>query len=166
MTVLYRIARTIDDDLIDRVFQPLLDRTGWTPAWFAPVLVGASFGASLARILLLYDAGQLAAHAFDAGLSVAATATLYRLYLRHAATPGTPDARRSSATYMGLRLAMLAGLLLQLLQIAVVGSPPADMTCLALADALFATGLYVGACEPPRPLRRPQPGQAPIRFTR
>ena len=166
MTVLYRIPRTIDDGLFGRVFQPLLDRTRWTPAWFAPALVGASLGASLARVLLLYDAGQLAEHTLDAGLSVAATATLYRLYLRHAATPGIPNARRNSATYMGLRLAMLAGLHLQLLQIAVVGSPPPAITSLALADALFVAGLYVGACEPPRPLRRPQPGQAPIQVPR
>ena len=167
MTTLHRIARAIDDGLFDRVFQPLLDRTGWNPARLAPALVGAAFAAALARVLLLYGAGQLAAHVFDAGLSVAAMATLYRLYLRHAATLGTPGARRSSTTYMGLRLAMLAGLHLQLLQVAVVGSPPADMACLALGDALFVAGLYIAACEPPRPLRRrvPRSGQAPIRFT-
>jgi len=126
------------------------------------------FAAALARILLLHAAGHLAAHVFDAGLSVAATATLYRLYLRHAATIGTPGARRSSAAYMVLRLAMLAVLHLQVLQIAVGGAPPADMACLALADALFAAGLYIGACEPPRPLCRrvPLPDQTPIRFTR
>ena len=163
MTTLHRILRTIDDGLFDRVFQPLLDRTGWTPARFAPALVGASLGASLARVLLLYDAGQLAEHALDAGWSVASNAILYRLYLRHAATPGTPDARRSSGTYMTLRLAMLAVLHLQLLQVAAVGSPPADMACLALVDALFAAGLYIGACEPPRPARRrvAQPARTP-----
>ena len=104
MTVLYRILRAINDGLFGRVFQPLLDRTGSTPARFAPALVGAEFAAFLARILLLHRAGHLAEHVFDAELSVAAAATLYRLYLRHAATPGTPNARRSSGTYMGLRL--------------------------------------------------------------
>ena len=164
MTTLHRIARAIDDGLFDRVFQPLLDRTGWSPARLAPALVGA---AALARVLLLCGAGQLAPHVLDAGLSVAAAATLYRLYLRHAATLGTPSARRSSTTYMALRLAMLAGLHLQLLQVAAVRSPPAGMACLALADALFVAGLYIAACEPPRPLRRrlSRPGQAPIRFT-
>ena len=168
MTTLHRIARAIDDGLFDRVFQPLLDRTGCNPARLAPALVGAAFAAFLARILLLHGAGQLAPHVFDAGLSVASAATLYRLYLRHAATPGTPNARRSSGTYMGLRLIALAGTLLQLLQVAVVGSPPADMACLALADALFVAGLYIGACEPPRPLHRrvPQPGQAPVWSTK
>ena len=167
MTTLHRIARAIDDGLFDRVFQPLLDRTGWNPARLAPALVGAAFAAALARILLLYGAGQLAVHVLDAGLSVAAMATLYRLYLRHVATVGTPSARRSSTIYMGLRLAMLVALHLQVLQVAVVRSPPADMACLALADALFAAALYIVACEPPQPLRRrvPQPGQAPIRFT-
>ena len=167
MTTLHRIARAIDDGLFDRVFQPLLDRTGSTPARLAPALVGAAFAAALARVLLLCGAGQLAAHVFDAGLSVAAMATLYRLYLRHAATLATPSARQSSTTYMALRLAMLAGLHLQVLQVAAVGSPPADMACLALADVLFVAGLYIAACKPPRPLRRrvPRPGWAPIRFT-
>jgi hypothetical protein len=157
MTPLYRIFRAIDDGLFDRVFQPLLDRTGWTPARLAPALVGAAFAAFVARILLLHGAGQLASHVFDAGLSVAS-----------AATPGTPNARRSSGTYMGLRLVALAGTHLQILQVAVVGSPPADMACLALADALFVAALYIGACEPPRPLRRrvPQPGQAPVWSTK
>jgi len=154
MTVLHRIARTIDDRLFDRVFQPLLDRTGCTPARLAPALLGAGFAAALARVMVLYGAGQLAEHVLDAGMSVAAAAALYRLYLRHAASPGTPSVRRGSGTYMGLRLAMLAVLHLQVLQVAVVGSPPPDMLCLALADALFVAGLYVGACEPPRPRRR------------
>ena len=120
MTALYRILRAIDDALFDRVFQPLLDRTGSTPARLAPALVGAAFAAFLARILLLHGAGQLAPHVFDAGMSVASAATLYRLYLRHAATPGTPNTRRSSGTYMGLRLIALAGTHLQVLQLAVV----------------------------------------------
>lgn len=164
MTVLYRILRAIDDGLFDRVFQPLLDRTGSTPARLAPALVGAAFAAFLARILLLHRAGHLAEHVFDAGLSVAAAATLYRLYLRHAATPGTPNARRSSGTYMGLRLVALAGTHLQLLQVALQGAPPADMLCLALADALFVAGLYIGACDPPQSSRRrvPQPARMPI----
>jgi hypothetical protein len=95
-------------------------------------------------------------------------ATLYGLYLRHAATLGTPSARRSSAIYMALRLAMLVALHLQVLQVAVVGAPPADMACLVLADALFVAALYIGACEPPRPLRRrvPQPDQAPVWSTK
>ena len=167
MATPHRIARAIDDGLFDRVFQPLLDRTGWNPAWLGPGLIGAAFAAAIARVLLLCGAGQLAAHVFDAGLSVAAMAATYRLSLRHAASVGTPGARRSSGIYMALRLAMLAVLHLQLLQVAVVGSPPADMACLALGDALFVAGLYVGACKPPRPWRRraPQPAQAPIRFT-
>ena len=83
MTTLHRIARAIDDGLFDRVFQPLLDRTGWNPAWLAPGLIGAAFAAAVARVMLLYGAGQLAAHVFDAGLFVAAVAATYRLYLRH-----------------------------------------------------------------------------------
>lgn len=62
MTVLHRIGRAIDDSLLDRVFQPLLDRTGCTPARLAPALLGAAFAASLARVLVLYGAGQLAPH--------------------------------------------------------------------------------------------------------
>ncbi len=167
MTVLCRIGRAIDDSLFDRVVQPLLDRTGGTPARLAPALLGAAFAASLARILVLYGAGQLAAHIFDAGLSVASAAALYRLYLRPAASPGTPDARRGSEIYMGLRLAMLAVLHLQVMQAAVLGSPPADRVCLLLADALVVAGLYIGACNPPQPRRRPAPqhARAPAWFT-
>jgi len=114
---------------------------------------------------VLYGAGQLAAHIFDAGMSVASIATLYRLYLRHAASPGTPDARRSSGSYMGLRLAMLAVLHLQVLQAAVLGSP-ADRACLLLAEALVVAGLSIGACDPTPPRRRvPQPAQVPVWFT-
>ena len=154
MTVLHRVARAIDDRLFDRVFQPLLDRTECTPARLAPTLIGAAFAAALARVIMLYGAGQLAEHVLDAGMSVASAAAIYRLYLRHAASPGTSSLRRGSGIYMGLRLAMLAGLHLQALQVAVVGTPPPDMLCLALADALFVVGLYVGACEPPRPRHR------------
>lgn len=154
MNILHRITRAIDDSLFDRVFQPLLDRTGGTPTRLAPALVGAAFAVALARVILLYGTGQLAAHIFDAWVSVALTAALYRLYLRHAASPGTPGMRRSSGIYMGLRLVALAVLHLQVLQIVIVGSPPADMICLGLADALLIAGLYVGACEPPRPTRR------------
>jgi len=162
MTVLHRIAHAIDDSLFDRVFQPLLDRTGGTPARLAPALLGAAFAVSLARVLVLYGTGQLAAHIFDAAMSVASAAALYRLYLRDAASPGKSDARRGSGIYMALRLAMLAVLHLQVLQIAALGPPPADMTCLLLFDALFAAGLYIGACgpTPPRP-RIPQPAQTP-----
>jgi len=161
MTVLHRIGCAIDDSLFDRVFQPLLDRTGRTPARLAPALLGAAFAASLARVLVLYGAGQLAPHIFDAGMSVASTATLYRLYLRHAASPGTPDARRGSGIYMALRLTMLAVLHLQVLQVAAMGPPPADMACLLLSDALFAAGLYIGACGPTPPRRRvPQPARS------
>ena len=154
MTVLHRVARAIDDRLFDRVFQPLLDRTGCTPARLAPTLIGAAFAAALARVMVLYGAGHLAEHVFDAGLSVASAAALYRLYLRHAASPGTPSVRRNSGSYMGWRLVALVVLHLQVLQVAVVGAPPPDMLCLALADALFVAGLYVGACEPPRPRHR------------
>lgn len=162
MTVLHRIGRAIDDSLLDRVFQPLLDRTGCNPAWLAPVLLGAAFAASLARVLLLYGAGQLAPHILDAGMSVASAAALYRLYLRHAASPGTPDARRGSGIYMALRLAMLAVLHLQILQVATLGPPPADMACLLLSDALFAAELYIAACGPTPPRRQvPQPVQTP-----
>lgn len=95
-------------------------------------------------------------------MSVASAAALYRLHLRHAASPGTPDARRGSGIYMALRLAMLAVLHLQVLQIAVLEPPPADMACLLLSDALFAAGLYIGACGPTPPRRQvPQPAQAP-----
>ncbi len=115
---------------------------------------------------MLYGVGQLAAHIFDAGMSVASIATLYRLSLRHAASPGTPDARRSSGSYMGLRLAMLAVLHLQVLQAAVLGSPPADRACLLLAEALVVAGLSIGACDPTPPRRRvPQPAQVPVWFT-
>lgn len=154
MTVLHRIARAIDDRLFDRVFQPLLDRTGCTPAQLAPALIGVGFAAALACVMVLYGAGQLAAHLFDAGMPVASAAALYRLYLRHAGTPGTPGVRRCSGTYMSCRMAGLAVLHLQVLQVAVVGATPPDMLCLALADALFVAGFYVGACEPPRPRRR------------
>jgi hypothetical protein len=55
---------------------------------------------------------------------------------------------------MGLRLVALAGTHLQPLQIAALRVLPADMLCLLLAEALFVAGLYVAACEPPRPSRR------------
>jgi len=115
---------------------------------------------------VLYGAGQLAVHIFDAGMFVASIATLYRLYLRHATSPGTPDARRSSGSCMGLRLAMLAVLHLQVLQAAVLGSPPADRACLLLAEALVVAGRSIGACDPTPPRRRvPQPAQVPVWFT-
>lgn len=136
------------------MLQPLLDRTDCNPAQLAPVVLGASFAAFLARILLLCGNGQLPDHMFDAAMSVAASANPYSLYLRHTARTGERNVRRGHWIYMRLRVTALAGLHFQALQIAVLESHPADMACLLLAEALFVAGFYIGACDPPRPPRR------------
>ena len=127
MTVLYRILRAIDDTVFDRVLQPVLDRTGWNPARLAPLMLGASFAAFLARVLLLQGNGQLAEHLFDAGVPVIASANLYRLYLGRfsadmafvflavalsivgfyigACEPPRPPRRRVPSSILGLRTA-------------------------------------------------------------
>ena len=151
MGVLYRILRTIDDALFDRVLQPALDRTGWNPARLAPLVLGASFAVFLARVLLLQGNGQLAEHLLDAGVPVVASANLYRLYLGRTVSAGGPNTRRDHWVFMGLRVVMLAGLHIQLLAIAVPGKFPVDMAFVFLAEALSTVGFYVGACEPPRP---------------
>ena len=161
MTVLYRILRTIDDGVFDRVLQPVLDRTGSTPARLAPALIGAAFAAFLARILVLHGNGQLAEHVLDAGVPVAASANLYRLYLGRAIRAGEPNMRRDHWVFMGLRLVMLAGLHIQLLVIAVAGKLPVDMAFVFLAEALCTVGFYFGACEPPRPPPRRVPSRMP-----
>ena len=161
MTTLYRILRAIDDGLFDRMLQPLLDRTGWTPARLAPLALGASFAVFLARVLVLHGNGQLAEHVLDAGVPVAASANLYRLYLGRAVSAGEPNMRRDHWIYMGLRLVMLAGLHIELLLIAVAAAIPVDLAFVFLAEALCTVGFYVGACEPPRPPRRRVPSRTP-----
>ena len=161
MTALYRILRAIDDSVFDRVLQPVLDRTGWNPARLAPLALGASFAVFLARVLLLQANGQLAEHLLDAGVPVAASANLYRLYLGRAVRADEPNMRRDHWIYMGLRLVMLAGLHIQMLVIAVAGKLPVDMAFVFLAEALCTVGFYVGACEPPRPPRRRVPSRTP-----
>ena len=147
MTTLYRILRAIDDGLFDRVFQPLLDRTGWSPARLAPAVLGASFAVLLARVLVLYGNGQLAEHILDAGVPVAASANLCRFYLQQAASIRGPNMRRHHWAYMSVRLVMLMALHVYLLVIAVTGTSPVDMAFVLLAEALCAVGFYVGACE-------------------
>ena len=161
MGVLYRILRTIDDTVFDRVLQPILDRTGWNPAPLAPLMLGASFAVFLARVLLLQGNGQLAEHLVDAGVPVVASANLYRLYLGRAARAGEPNIRRSHWPFMGLRLCMLASLHIQLLLVAATGALSADSAFVFLAVALSVTGFYLGACEPPRPRRRRVPSPIP-----
>ena len=161
MTALYSILRAIDDSLFDRVFQPLLDRTGWSPARLAPAVLGASFAVFLARVLVLHGNGQLAEHVLDAGVPVAASANLYRFYLGRAANIGGPNMRRHHWVYMGLRLVMLTALHVYLLVIAVAGTFPVDMAFVFLAEALCTVGFYVGACEPPRPPPRRVPSHLP-----
>ena len=170
MNALYRILHAIDDALFDRVFQPLLDRTGCNPARLAPLVLGASFAVLVARVLLLYGDGQLAEHILDAALSLAASANLYRLYLARAARPGEPNVRRGHWIYLGLRLCMLAALHIQLLVIVAVAALPVNLAFVLLAEALSITGFYLGACEPPRPRRRrvlsPSPGLGTSAFPR
>jgi len=161
MNALYRIPRAIDDSVFDRVLQPLLDRTGCNPARLAPMVLGASFAVFVARVLVLHGNGQLAQHVLDAGVPVAASANLYRLYLARAARDGEPNPRRHHWIYMGLRIVALAFLHTLLLVTAVAGALPVDMAFVFLAEALCAVGFYLGACEPPRPPRRRVPSRTP-----
>ena len=161
MSALYRILRAIDDSVFDRVLQPLLDRTGWNPARLAPLALGASFAVFLARVLLLQGNGQLAEHMLDAGVSVVASANLYRLYLGRAVRAGEPNMRRNHWIFMGLRLVMLAALHIELLFVVVAAAIPVDLAFVFLAEALCTVGFYVGACEPPRPPPRRVPSRTP-----
>lgn len=144
-----RPTRAIDDAVIDRLFQPAVNRLGIAePADAATLVYGAAAASVLVRILLDHLGGTLAQGVLDSALAIAATCTAYGLsFVRLKGRAGS--FHRAVPALLVLRVTGMA--LLAYLASTLFAGAPGKLP--ALTWALTVAALYLQCCEAPPPRR-------------
>ena len=153
--------RRLDNTLIDRAFQPVVNRLSANPHDLAATCYAGIVGVTLARIVVEHRAGALAGNVWLYGFLAAGATVLYGMALGQRPASSGANPHRASPVSRALRLVWLAGL-----TGAVAGSAgrlvaSGYLTPVAvlgvLSAGLWVSAVYFQACDrpPPREVRRP-----------
>jgi len=159
------IFRALDDALIDRVFQPIVNRLQVSHVAHVAIPCYALYvGAQAGRALVLHAQGLFGARAPDIAFDVAAACVIYGLAI---VLNRNARARPNPVRYNpACRLYRLASLLLTLLRFSIVPfirHLDAETLLSWGGFGLWAAGLYFESCDspPPRPRRKAIPDAVP-----
>jgi len=159
------IFRTLDDALIDRVFQPIVNRLQVSHVGHIAIPCYALYvGAQIGRALVLHAQGLLGEQAPAIAFDVAVACLIYGLAI---VLNRNGRARPNPVTHSPVcRLYRLASLFLTLWRFSVVPLVrhlDAETLLSWGGFGLWAAGLYFESCDnpPPRPRRRTVPDAVP-----
>ena len=159
------ILHAVDDAVIDRVFQPMVNRLQVSDVAHAAIPCYAFYvAAQIARAVLLHAQGLLGGRAVEITSSIAVACFIYvgGVLNSRDALPRPNPIRRNPVCRFGRLLAL--SLTLGGLAAAPFNWPPNGDTLLSWGGcALWAAGMYFDGCEvpPPRPRRRTMPDAVP-----
>ncbi len=159
------IFRTLDDALIDRVFQPIVNRLQVSRVAHITVLCYALYvGAQASRAVILYAQGRLGEQAPDVAFDIAVACFIYGLAIvLNRNKPARPNPVRYNPV---CRFYRLAGLLLTLWRFSIVPLVrhlDAETLLSWGGFGLWAAGIYFESCDspPPQPRRKAVPDAVP-----
>jgi len=159
------IFRTVDDVLIDRVFQPVVNRLQVSNVAHVAVPCYAIYvGAQIGRALVLHAQGVLGERAPEIVFDVAAACFIYGLAIvLNRNGRARPDPVRYSPACRLFRLASLLLTLWRFSIVPLVRHLDAETLLSWGGFALWAAGLYFESCDspPPQPRRKTVPDAVP-----
>lgn len=159
------IFRILDDALIDRVFQPIVNRLQVSRAAHVAIPCYALYvGAQAGRALVLYGQGVLGGRAPDIAFDVAVACVIYGLaVVLNQNGQARPNPVRYNPVCRFYRLASLVLTLWRFSVVPLVRHLDAETLLSWGGFGLWAAGLYFESCDspPPRPRRRTVPDAVP-----
>jgi len=159
------IFRTVDDALIDRVFQPIVNRLQVSHVGHVAIPCYALYvGAQIGRALVLHAEGLLGEQAPAIAFDVAVACFVYGLAIvLYRNGRARPNPVRHSPVCRFYRLASLLLTLWRFSVVPLVRHLDAETLLSWGGFGLWAAGLYFESCDspPPRPRRRTVPDAVP-----